>query len=281
MPNPPVVESIAEDPLLADRKNHRRGLGCRGAYQVGTFGSQRRAEWNGRYRDHLRQFWRGDPRYDWAAGHAAWPARAISTSPAAARPYDSVNFITSPRRLHAERPGELQPSSTTKPTARTTATATNTNHSFNYGVEGPTWHKGIEQIRQRQIKNMLASLLLSQGVPMIQAGDEMRRTQRGNNNAYCQDNEISWIDWRLLRRHQRPAPLRADAHRFPPRGADRTAAELSHRSFEAARRAGSDLAWFNADGWPMDWQRDDRSLVAFLGAVRRSDACLPSRTIIC
>jgi glycogen operon protein len=277
VPNPPVVESIGEDPLLADSKIIAEAWDAAGAYQVGTFGSQRWAEWNGRYRDDLRQFWRGDPRM---IGPMATRMAGSSDlyQPSGRRPYHSVNFITahdgftlsdlvSYNRKHNEANDEAN------------RDGDNTNYSFNYGVEGPTWHKGIEQIRQRQIKNMLASLLLSQGVPMIQAGDEIRRTQRGNNNAYCQDNEISWVDWRLMRRHQ-------GLHRFVQtliafRRAEPTVRQWNFLTGRSLRPDGlPDLGWFNADGWPMDWQRDDRCLVAFLAAVRSEPPAGPNHHLL-
>ena len=197
VPNPPVVETIGEDPLLADSKIIAEAWDASGAYQVGNFGSLRWAEWNGRYRDDLRRFWRGDP-------HMIGPlaTRLAGSSDlyqaSGRRPYHSINFITSHdgftlndlvtyNHKHNEANGENRDGD-------------NNNYSYNYGVEGPTTRRVIEGIRQRQMKNMLASLLLSHGVPMLIFGAECRRTQQGNNNAYCLDNEISWFDWKLVRR---------------------------------------------------------------------------------
>ena len=165
VPNPPVVESIGEDPLLADSKIIAEAWDASGAYQVGTFGSLRWAEWNGRYRDDLRRYWRGDP-------HMIGPlaTRLAGSSDlyqaSGRRPYHSINFITSHDGLtlndlvsynhkHNEANGERN------------SDGDNNNFSCNYGIEGPTTRRSVEIVRLRQIKNMLASLLLSQGVPML------------------------------------------------------------------------------------------------------------------
>ncbi len=193
VPNPPLVEAISEDPLLADTKIIAEAWDAAGAYQVGSFAHVRWAEWNGRYRDDMRRFWRGDPGL-----LGSFTTRLAGSSdlyqPGGRRPYHSINFITSHDGFtlndlhsyldkHNEANGEGN------------RDGDNHNLSCNYGVEGPTDDADIDKIRVRQIKNNLATLLLSQGVPMILSGDECRRTQHGNNNAYCQNNEISWFDW--------------------------------------------------------------------------------------
>src|SRR5262249_35658930 len=138
----------------------------------------------------------------------------------------------------------------------------NNNHSDNYGVEGPTRRPEVEALRLRQHKNMLSTLFLSQGVPMLLMGDECRRTQRGNNNAYCQDNAISWFDWKLVEkndglvrfsksliefRRQQPAVRRTDfLNGDPPRPG-----ELP------------DVMWFSPDGRRMDWRATTPSLTCF------------------
>ncbi len=196
VPNPPLVEMIAEDPLLADTKIIAEAWDAAGAYQVGSFANSRWAEWNGRYRDDVRRFWRGD-----SGTLGALATRLAGSSDlyeaGGRHPYHSINFITSHdgfpvndlvsyTEKHNEENGEQN------------RDGDNNNLSANYGVEGPTRRQRIVQIRSRQMRNMLATLLLSQGVPMLLAGDEVRRTQRGNNNAYCQDNAISWFDWTLV-----------------------------------------------------------------------------------
>src|SRR5207302_8475497 len=143
-------------------------------------------------------------------------------------------------------------------------------YSANYGVEGPTRRRNIESLRERQIKNILATLLLSQGVPMILAGDECRRTQRGNNNAYGQDNELSWFDWSLAEKN-------ADLVRFC-----QTLIEF-RRDEPAVRRAKflhgrrelehglPDVAWYGPDGNGVDWHFGGLSLICLFGAVPPKD----------
>jgi glycogen operon protein len=193
---PPIVEMIAEDGVLADTKLIAEPWDAGGLYQVGRFPYGRRwSEWNGRYRDDVRRFWRGEP------GLAGALATALCGSadlyePSGRQPRHSINFITchdgftladlaSYNHKHNEANGEYN------------RDGCNDNHSWNCGTEGPTDDPRIRALRRRQAKNLVATLLLSQGVPMLLAGDEFLRTQRGNNNAWCQDNEIGWVDWTL------------------------------------------------------------------------------------
>jgi isoamylase len=169
-----------------------------GGYQVGAF-PPGWAEWNDKFRDTVREFWKGGA-----------PASALATRLSASgdlfnhggrRPWASVNFITAHDGFtlndlvtyndkHNEANGENNKD------------GTNNNNSWNCGVEGPTDDKAVNALRERQIRNMLGTLLLSQGTPMMLAGDEFGRTQKGNNNAYCQDNDISWVGWRLADANQ-------------------------------------------------------------------------------
>jgi glycogen operon protein len=198
--NAPLLERIAEDPILRDVKLIAEAWDAAGAYEVGSFSDRRWAEWNGRYRDDVRRFWRGD---DGMLGSFA--SRICGSADIYAKtgkcPACSINFVTchdgftlndlvSYRYKHNEANGEDN------------RDGTNENLSENYGVEGETEDAQIESIRKRQIKNLLVTLLISRGVPMLLGGDEFRRTQRGNNNAYCQDNETSWVDWTHLEQHQ-------------------------------------------------------------------------------
>ncbi|MGA1595134.1 MAG: glycogen debranching protein GlgX, partial [Candidatus Nanopelagicales bacterium] len=164
-----------------------------GGYQVGEFPTLW-AEWNGRYRDNLRDFWRGAS----GVGELGWRLSGSADLYAGdgRRPYSSINFITAhdgfPMRdlttyEHKHNEANLEDN----------RDGTDDNRSANYGVEGETDDPAINAIRHRQIRNMLATLILSTGVPMILGGDEFGRTQGGNNNAYCQDNPISWYDWQL------------------------------------------------------------------------------------
>ncbi len=265
MPNTPMIEQIAEDPLLADTKIIAEAWDAAGAYQVGNFSNMRWAEWNGRYRDDIRRWWRGD---DGMLGPIATRLAGSSDlyQSSGRRPYHSINFITSHdgftlndlnsyEQKHNEDNGEQN------------RDGDNNNYASNYGIEGPTRRKVIVELRDRQIRNMLATLLLSQGVPMILMGDECRRTQRGNNNAYCQDNSMSWFDWDLVAKN-------ADLVRFC-----RILIEFRKNQPTIRRTTfltGSvtpgcsipDVSWFNADGQPITWGVDDHSLICRFGAYQ-------------
>jgi glycogen operon protein len=193
---PPVVEMIAEDGVLADTKLIAEPWDAAGLYQVGRFPYGRRwSEWNGQYRDQVRRFWRGEPGLS-----GALATRLCGSSdlyePTGRRPHHSINFVTchdgftlwdlvSYDRKHNWANGEGD------------RDGTDANYSWNCGVEGPTDDPAVLGLRRRQARNLLATLLLSQGVPMLLAGDEFLRTQGGNNNAWCQDNAVSWVDWSL------------------------------------------------------------------------------------
>jgi len=205
MLNPPVLWDIESDPSLAGTKLIAEAWDAGGLYQVGNFIGDSWKEWNGRFRDDLRGFFRGEE------GSVARLADRLLGSPEMYRheerePEQSVNFVTchdgftlndlvSYNEKHNEANGEDN------------RDGANDNRSWNCGVEGPTENPAVETLRTRQVKNFLTVTLLSLGVPMILMGDEVRRTQRGNNNAYCQDNEVSWFDWTLVEKH-------ADVHRF-------------------------------------------------------------------
>ena len=194
--NPPLIERIAEDPILAHTKLIAEAWDASGLYQVGDFPAwQRWMEWNGKFRDDVRRFLRGEP------GMVPKLATRLAGSSDlyqddGREPFHSVNFVTchdgftlndlvSYNEKHNWANGEQNND------------GSDDNYSYNWGTEGETDSPEINALRLRQIKNFAAILLLAQGVPMLLAGDELRRTQRGNNNAWCQDNEISWIDWRL------------------------------------------------------------------------------------
>lgn len=197
--HPPVIWHIETSEVLADTKIIAEAWDAAGLYQIGYFPGYRWAEWNGLYRDNIRQFVKGDPGL---VGAVAWRmgGSADLYQSSGHLPINSVNFITchdgftlndlvSYNYKHNEANGEGNQD------------GINDNLSWNCGVEGETEDSVIDLLRQRQLKNFAAILLLSQGVPMILAGDEVRRTQKGNNNAYCQDNEISWFDWNLVEKN--------------------------------------------------------------------------------
>jgi glycogen operon protein len=257
MPNPPVLERIAEDPILRNTKIIAEAWDAAGAYQVGWFPGGRWAEWNDRFRDDVRCFWRGDP--GWVP-HLA--TRIAGSSDLYLRdgrkPFHSINFITSHdgftlsdlvsyTRKHNEENGECG------------LDGWDNNLSANFGVEGPSDDPRVEALRNRQVKNFLATLLLSLGTPMLLGGDEMRRTQRGNNNPYCQNNPISWYDWSLQNRH-------ADIHRFCQEliGFRRRHLSFLRPEFYSGQDRGMnrmpDITWLSHSGEPMDWSADGGTL---------------------
>jgi len=205
MPSPPVLWDIESDTVLAGTKLIAEAWDAAGLYQVGSFIGDSWREWNGRFRDDVRSFFRGDQR------SVAPLADRLLGSPQIyghkeREAEQSVNFLTchdgftlndlvSYSQKHNEANGEDN------------RDGANDNRSWNWGVEGPTDDLAVERLRNRQAKNFLTVTMLSLGLPMILMGDEVRRTQRGNNNAYCQDNETSWFDWTLIAKH-------ADVHRF-------------------------------------------------------------------
>ncbi len=205
IPNPPVLWDIESDPVLAGTKLLAEAWDAAGLYQVGSFIGDAWKEWNGRFRDDVRDFFRGEP------GAVRSIADRMVGSPQIygheqREAEQSVNFVTchdgftmndlvSYNEKHNGANGEGN------------RDGASDNRSWNCGVEGPTDDPTIEQLRNRQVKNFFTVTLMSLGIPMFVMGDEVRRTQNGNNNAYCQDNELSWLDWGELERH-------ADLHRF-------------------------------------------------------------------
>jgi glycogen operon protein len=194
-----VVWQIELDDELADTKVIAEAWDAAGLYQIGHFPGDRWAEWNGRYRDDIRGFVKGDPGLVGAvASRLAGSADLYQVR--GQLPINSINFITchdgftlndlvSYNQKHNEGNGEGNQD------------GINGNLSWNCGAEGESADPGVEALRNRQVRNFAAILLLSRGVPMFLAGDEVRRTQKGNNNAYCQDNETSWFDWTLVEKN--------------------------------------------------------------------------------
>jgi glycogen operon protein len=260
--NPPVLWDIETDPVLAGTKLIAEAWDAAGLYQVGSFVGDRWKEWNGRFRDDARDFFRA------ADGSAARFADRMIGSPQIfghedREPEQSVNFVTchdgftlndlvSYNDKHNEANGESN------------RDGANDNRSWNCGVEGPTNDEQIETLRNRQVKNFFTVTLLSLGLPMLLMGDEVCRTQRGNNNAYCHDDETSWFDWTLLEKH-------ADMHRFVTllnqrrllRDVDVTqGVSLAHLLRHA------DHAWHGVKLFQPDWSTPSHSL-AFTAGLRR------------
>jgi glycogen operon protein len=205
LPNPPVLWDIESEPALAGTKLIAEAWDAAGLYQVGSFIGDAWKEWNGRFRDDVRDFFRGEP------GSLRRVADRLLGSPEVyghkgREAEQSVNFVTchdgftlndlvSYNYKHNEANGEDN------------RDGASDNRSWNCGVEGPRDDPAVERLRNRQVKNFLTLTLTSLGVPMILMGDEVRHSQGGNNNAYCQDNDTSWFDWALVTKH-------ADVHRF-------------------------------------------------------------------
>ena len=253
--NPPLLEAISGDPVLRDTKLIAEAWDGGGLYQVGSFPHYGRwSEWNGRYRDAARRFLRGDP------GSGRELATRLVGSPDLYHgrgPGASINFISSHDGFtlhdlvayngkHNEANGEDN------------RDGDDNNLSWNCGAEGPTGDPDVLDLRTRQLRNALLLLMVSHGVPMLAAGDEIGRSQSGNNNAYCQDNEISWLDWTLTRRNR-------DLLAF-------TRAAIAFRRAHLVLRPGAhvdgvspalDVSWHGERALEPDWQAD-RPLVAVM-----------------
>jgi len=242
------LKACSQDPLLGTVKLIAEPWDCGpGGYQVGGF-PPGWAEWNDKFRDTVRDFWRGEA-----------PASAMTERMCASgdiynhqgrRPWASVNFVTahdgftlndavSYNEKHNEANGEDN------------RDGSSDNRSWNCGVEGPTDDPAICELRERQIRNMLATLLLSQGTPMVLAGDEFGRTQKGNNNAYCQDNKISWLNWDIEEKGQSlirfTKKLTGLRHKYPILRRDRF---LNGQYVEEL--GVKDVTWINANGKEME-----------------------------
>jgi glycogen operon protein len=255
MPLPPVLWEIETDPLLAGTKLIAEAWDAAGLYQVGSFIGDSWQEWNGRFRDDIRHFLKGD------SGMVPRAAMRLIGSPDIyghedREPEQSVNFITchdgftladlvsyNHKHNHANGEGNRDGS--------------DDHSSWNCGVEGPSDDPEVNSLRQKQIRNFLVILILSIGTPMLTMGDEMCRTQQGNNNAYCQDSDLSWLDWELLQRH-------SEIHRF-------TRELIVHRftsdvMIDARPLNLNDLLcenrieWHGVDVDQPDWGDDSRSL---------------------
>ena len=229
-----------------------------GGYQVGNF-PVLWAEWNGKYRDTVRRFWKGDEGQLSDLGYRLTGSSDLYQNDGR-KPYASINFVTAHdgftlhdlvayNEKHNEHNGENNQD------------GANDNESWNFGVEGETCDPAISEVRERQKRNFIATLLLSQGVPMITGGDEVDHTQRGNNNAYCQDNEISWTNWDLD--HRRESLLDFTRRLIELR---RSHPNFRRKKFFQGRTirksAVRDIAWFGADGhemteeeWTAPWIR--------------------------
>jgi isoamylase len=264
LPNPPVLWDVESDPLLAGTKLIAEAWDAAGLYQVGSFVGDAWQEWNGRFRDDVRHFLKGDDDSVSAVatrllgspdlyGHEEREAEQ-SVNFVACHDGFTLNDLVSYNDKHNEDNGEDN------------RDGSNDNISWNCGAEGPTDDPAIEALRNRQVKNFLALTLLSAGTPMLLMGDEVRRTQRGNNNAYCQDGELTWLDWGLIERH-------ADVHRFV-----QALVAFRHRRDVLAEDSGltlnqllerAKIEWHGVELGRPDWGEHSHSLAFTLRSLRR------------
>ena len=261
MDNPPTIEHIAEDPILRKTKIIAEAWDAGGAYQVGNFPGGRWAEWNDRFRDGVRLFWRGDTAYAHELATRV-TGSADLYSGTGRKPFHSINFVTSHdgftlydllsyNKKHNEENGENN------------RDGSDSNYSFNNGFEGKTENTQIEQLRKQKAKNILLTLLLSLGTPMLTAGDEVLRTQRGNNNPYCQDNEINWFDWSLTETNADILTFVRKLIRLRKRHPVFLRSEFLMGTPVDERRK-PDICWYNAQGESPDWSRPSSFLAYFL-----------------
>lgn len=258
LPNPPLLELLALDPVLGRTKLIAEAWDAGGLYQVGSFPNYGRwAEWNGKFRDCVRKFLKGE------MGQVSELSRRLIGSPwlySGRGSTSSVNFITchdgftladlvSYNEKHNRDNGEDN------------RDGANDNESWNCGAEGPTNDVEILALRRRQVRNALTMLLVSQGVPMLSMGDEIGRTQQGNNNAYCQDGPLSWMDWSLTETN-------ADLFQFCQR---LIAQRAAHPAFRFPKHAGQvatdgsflEVIWHGTKAWYADWSPESR-VIAFV-----------------
>jgi isoamylase len=257
--NPPVLERIAEDPVLRNTKIIAEAWDAAGTYQVGSFPGGRWATWNDKFRDDVRKFWRGDRG---TAGRMATRITGSSDmfSGNGRKPFYSINFVTchdgftlndlvSYNNKHNEINGEQQ------------RDGSSNNLSSNYGYEGESTDPGIIVTRRKQIKNFLLCLFLANGTPMMLGGDEIMRTQQGNNNAYCQDNKVSWYNWDFLDKNREVYTFCRNLILF----------RRSHPAFQRAtfysgrdidRNSLPDISWFDCEGKPYNWA-GSQNILAF------------------
>lgn len=251
MANPALIDHITADPILADTKLIAEAWDAAGLYQVGTFPAWGRwAEWNGKYRDDIRRFVKSDPGLVPALAQRLLGSPDIY-EPSGRHPFHSINFITchdgftlhdlvSYNEKHNWENGEQNQD------------GSNDNYSWNCGVEGETDNPQIQRLRRQQMKNFLTLLMLSNGVPLLTAGDEFARTQQGNNNAYCHDSPLTWVDWTLADKH-------AELFRFT-RELIAFRHEIKHLRLQYYHDPAVEIYFHGVKLHEPDWSYDSRSL---------------------
>jgi isoamylase len=264
--NPPLLWEIESDPILAGTKIIAEAWDAAGLYQVGSFVGHRWAEWNGQYRDDVRRFIKGETDTVSRLAQRIAGSRDLYAQPDR-EPNRSINFITCHDGFtlndlvsYDQKHNEANRLANTD--------GTDLNYSWNCGVEGPTHSAHIEKLRLQQIKNFLVVLFTSQGTPMLLMGDEARRTQAGNNNTFCQDNPLSWFDWKDVERN-------ADLYRFT-----RKLVQFykEHALFQQEKfwldSGGAEVTWHGVQLNQPDWSGDSHSLAYELTNVLKGEHLL-------
>ncbi len=261
LPNPPLLETLAYDPILGKCKLIAEAWDAGGLYQVGSFPAYGRwAEWNGKYRDDMRKFLKGEEGVVGAAAQRLqgspdlyeWGGRGATASINFFTAHDGFTLmdLVSYNGKHNEANGEHNND------------GSNDNDSWNCGWEGQTDDFWINALRRQQIKNAMLMLMVSQGVPMFVMGDEIGRTQYGNNNAYCHDTELSWLDWTLVQKN--PDLFRFVKQLVAFRKAHPALRNTTHfRNADYLGTGYPDISWHGTQAWSADWSASSRVL-AFL-----------------
>jgi isoamylase len=257
--SPPLLERIVADPCLADVKLIAEAWDAAGLYQVGNFPAYGRwAEWNGKFRDDIRRFVKGDPGMVPALASRLTGSADLYQS-SARQPFHSINFVTchdgftlqdlvAYQQKHNEENGEENRDGSSE------------NLSWSCGTEGGTADPEIEKLRRRQVRNFASLLILSHGVPMILYGDETGRTQKGNNNAYCQDNDLTWMNWELSREQSDLLRFFKNLIQFR-----RSHPALRRECFESsAAKHPVEMHWHGRRVFQADWSPESRSLALHL-----------------
>ncbi len=258
----PLIKRIEESPLLRDTKIIAEAWDAGGGYQVGGF-KGRWAEWNGKYRDDIRKFWRGD---DGSLGNFATRITGSSDLFSNGRkPQQSINFIFSHDGytmwdwLSYNKKHNLE-------NGHNNEDGDNNNFNFNHGVEGETTDHKINQLRIKQAKNLLTTLFLSLGTPMINGGDEFLRTQKGNNNPYCQDNEISWFNWEFIEKNREIFGFFKEIIKLR-----KSLSSFFDRNFykEHKDKKDIDIIWFGPEKNPPDWKGKNLAIGVLLKNIEQ------------
>ena len=257
---PFLTNAISEDPILSKTKIIAEPWDCGGGYFVGGFPGGRWSEWNDRYRNDIRRFIRGDEGVSTAAATRIAGSSDLYNH-SGRLPSASINFLTahdgftlndlvSYNNKHNEQNGEEG------------RDGNNDNLSWNHGFEGATSNPKIEKLRLQKLKNFMTCLFISQGVPMMTFGDEFRRTQGGNNNCYCQDNEISWVDWDCLSKN-------SDLFHFTQKVICLRKNHPAFRRKDFFSNSKPEIEWYDADAKNPEWEK----LVRFLALKINGSAC--------